>query len=258
MSQFRSKFFTDFFISIYRIEKENWDTIRFPNGDPRKNQFMLDHAVQRMNFIARNMDAFESSYELLEDEVSRALFVKLLEYNVLDHHHVHLPLSSEAYWKFCQDIDLNPGYDGRIRIAPYAMFSTSGIRLAFQERGPSTCLEFGHESPAGVETISIDDYATQCGLERVDFIKMDIEGAEDAAISGATKTIRRFRPKLAISAYHKRDDMIILPRRILDILPEYRFYLEHYTIHSEETVLYAAVVPASAHLREDGKPWPKL
>jgi len=54
--------------------KKNWDTIRFPNGDPRKNQFMLDHAAQRMDFIVLNMDAFESSYELLEDEASRALF----------------------------------------------------------------------------------------------------------------------------------------------------------------------------------------
>ena len=144
-----------------------------------------------------------------------------------------------------RNIDLNPGYDGRIRIAPYAMFSTNGIRLASQNRGPSTCLEFGHESPAGAETISIVDYVAQCGLGCVYFIKMDIEGAEDAALFGATKTIMGFRPKLAISAYHKRYDMILLPRRLLDILPEYRFYLEHYTIHSEETVQYAAVVPAS-------------
>jgi len=75
--------------------------------------------------------------------------------------------------------------------------------------------------------------------------KMDIEGAEDAALFGTNKTIRRFRPKLAISAYHKREDMIVLSRRLLDILPEYLFCLEHYTIHSEETVQYATAVSAN-------------
>ena len=59
---------------------------------------------------------------------------------------------------------------------------------------------------------------------------MDIEGAEDAAILGATETIRRFQPKLTIFAYHKPDDMMTLPTRILDIVPEYRFYHEHMPI----------------------------
>ena len=31
--------------------------------------------------------------------------MKLLEYSVLDHHHVRLPLSSGVYWKLCQDIE---------------------------------------------------------------------------------------------------------------------------------------------------------
>lgn len=362
MSNFRSKFFTDFFFNIHRHEKKNWDTLRFPNGHPRQNQFMLEEAVQRMDFIVRNLDALEASYELLADEPSRTLFVKLLEYNVLDHHHVRLPLSSKAYWKACRDIqnrflvaanqvqterlslhhyylpefdihllggqltvmtkfilrqyffergpkirpekgdvvldggscfgdtalqfaqavgttgqvhafefvpqnlaimrqniDLNPGYDRRIQVAPYAMFNASGVHFTFQDRGPSTNLEFERESADGAETISIDDYVARQGLTQVDFIKMDIEGAEDAALSGAVETIRRFRPRLAISAYHKPDDMIVLPRRIRSILPAYRFYLEHYTIHREETVLYATANYADGDGREEAtQPWQKL
>jgi len=78
-------------------------------------------------------------------------------------------------------------------------------------------------------------------LEAVDFIKMDIEGSEDAALRGATHTIRRFHPKLAISAYHLPGDWWTLARRVRAIDPAYRLYFDHHTIYGEETVLYAAV-----------------
>jgi len=39
-------------------------------------------------------------------------------------------------------------------------------------------------------------------LERIDFIKIDIEGAEELAIKGAEKIIKEFRPKWSISSYH--------------------------------------------------------
>ena len=97
-----------------------------------------------------------------------------------------------------QNIDLNPGYESRIRIAPYAMYSSSGSHLAFQDRGPSTNLELGHESSDGAETISIDDYVAQCGLEGVDYIKMDIEGAEYHALMGFGKVLSRKNAPMVI------------------------------------------------------------
>jgi hypothetical protein len=73
----------------------------------------------------------------------------------------------------------------------------------------------------------------------VDFIKMDIEGGELSALLGAAQTIKRFHPTLAISGYHKVEDMIMLPALIRGLDPGYRLYLEHYTIHQEETVIFA-------------------
>ena len=49
-----------------------------------------------------------------------------------------------------------------------------------------------------VATITLDQHAEETGIDRLDFIKMDIEGAEVAALEGARRTIRRFRPKIAI------------------------------------------------------------
>lgn len=74
---------------------------------------------------------------------------------------------------------------------------------------------------------------------KVTFVKMDIEGAEYQALKGAEKLIRRNRPKLAISVYHKAEDIWELPGLILSYQPEYTFYLRHYSLSSEETVLYA-------------------
>ena len=49
-----------------------------------------------------------------------------------------------------------------------------------------------------VLTTTLDQHTEESGIERLDFIKMDIEGAELAALRGATRTISRFRPKLAV------------------------------------------------------------
>lgn len=79
------------------------------------------------------------------------------------------------------------------------------------------------------------------GDEKVTFIKMDVEGSELEALEGAKNTIQRNRPKLAISIYHKCEDIIDLPLKILELVPEYHFYLRHYSTNMWKTVLYACV-----------------
>jgi len=85
----------------------------------------------------------------------------------------------------------------------------------------------------------IDDLVSSGELERVDFIKMDIEGAELEALKGGVETLQKYRPKLAISLYHKLNDFFEIINFLSENCPFYRFYINHYTIHTEETVLYA-------------------
>lgn len=75
--------------------------------------------------------------------------------------------------------------------------------------------------------------------EPVTFIKMDIEGSEFEALLGARKMITQHKPKLAISIYHKPEDIWRLPILIHEFNPEYKFYLRHYSFSWSETVLYA-------------------
>ena len=59
----------------------------------------------------------------------------------------------------------------------------------------------------------------------VDFMKMDLEGAEAEAIRGAEHTIKTFRPRMLISAYHRREDLFAVPRKILSVRQDYSQYL---------------------------------
>lgn len=107
--------------------------------------------------------------------------------------------------------------------------------LSFHETGDSSSV-ITESGETQIQTVRLDDIADG---KKITFIKMDIEGAETEAIAGAAGTIERCRPKLAVSIYHKADDILEIPRMILEIRPDYKFYLRHYSLRAAETVLYA-------------------
>ena len=75
---------------------------------------------------------------------------------------------------------------------------------------------------------TLDSYVQDHHLDSVDFIKMDTEGAELSILKGATNTITRFKPILALSAYHKPEDIFTLAQFIKSIRPDYEFAFRHY------------------------------
>lgn len=64
--------------------------------------------------------------------------------------------------------------------------------------------------------------------ERITLLKMDIEGSEEKALDGAKETIRNYRPKLYVCAYHRNSDMFTLPLKIHEICPDYKIYFAHH------------------------------
>ncbi len=59
----------------------------------------------------------------------------------------------------------------------------------------------------------------------VDFIKLDVEGAESEAIDGALELIELRQPDMAVSLYHRTDDLFELIIRIHELLPNHGLYL---------------------------------
>jgi hypothetical protein len=70
---------------------------------------------------------------------------------------------------------------------------------------------------------------------------MDIEGSELPALKGGINTIKKYKPKLAISIYHSMDDFVDIAQYLKSLDLGYDFYLKHVTIYDEETILFAKV-----------------
>lgn len=143
------------------------------------------------------------------------------------------------------NVDMNRHLKSTIRVVPNALSRVSGEVVSYAPDGPGTSLEgvgaLNGCKPAALETttVAIDDFVQANGVGRVDFIKMDIEGSELKALQGAEQSLRAFRPKLAICLYHKQDDFIAIPGYLHQLGLGYEFYLDHFTTHDEETVLFA-------------------
>ncbi len=107
---------------------------------------------------------------------------------------------------------------------------------------PVSLAEYDHGFKShrmSVPLCRIDDLVIDGRIERIDFIKMDVEGSEMAALRGALASLKAYRPKLAISIYHKPNDLFEICSFLHDQQLGYRFFIDHYTIYDEETVLYA-------------------
>jgi FkbM family methyltransferase len=67
----------------------------------------------------------------------------------------------------------------------------------------------------------IDKLVAELHLPKVDFIKMDIEGAEQRAVIGARNTIAKFRPRMALCIYHVNGDDLMVPQRVRETGADY-------------------------------------
>jgi FkbM family methyltransferase len=116
---------------------------------------------------------------------------------------------------------------GRVVIRPEGVWDKDDVLpLSVQPSNTATysvALKYQGATPGPkVRLTTIDEMVRDLKLERVDYIKMDIEGAERPALVGATGTIRRFRPRLTISMEHRYDDPKSIPKMVLSLWSGYR------------------------------------
>jgi FkbM family methyltransferase len=114
--------------------------------------------------------------------------------------------------------------DGRVILYPKGVWDHDDTlvirRIGGQSGGDSVALKFpGSEAGPTVPLTTIDKLVEELRLDRVDYIKMDIEGAEKNALTGARATVARFKPRMAISMEHLPDDVAAIPALIERLWP---------------------------------------
>ena len=135
------------------------------------------------------------------------------------------------------NLGANPRLASRVTVHECALWDSSGERLRFSEDGSTTTV--GTEGALEVETMTIDDVVARGGLERLDFVKLDVEGAEPNVLRGATETLRRLRPTVAVALYHDPEHFVSLPAFLHELDVGYRFHLGHFSPRGAETILFA-------------------
>lgn len=120
----------------------------------------------------------------------------------------------------------------RTQVLPFALGSAASTQRFSAEDGSAS--RVSKDGQAVVTVVTLDSLDLNAGS----FMKMDIEGGEVEALRGARETIRRLQPRLAISVYHKFDDLWRVPEVVDQAGVKYRLFLRHYTEGIDETVMF--------------------
>lgn len=124
--------------------------------------------------------------------------------------------------------------DPRIKIYPCALSDHSYTTMMLDKASGSRL-----EAKGGTREVAVKRLDDVLSGNPVSFIKMDVEGVESEVLRGAESTIRRNRPVLAISVYHKPDHLYTIPQWIRQLDLGYRLLLRHHSRRLDETVCYA-------------------
>ena len=114
-----------------------------------------------------------------------------------------------------------------------------GVMYLQTSGGDASAHSLSSVGQRSVEVVALDEDIA----EPITFLKMDIEGAEQAAIRGAAKHITNDRPKMALSVYHNNEDLWKIPRMIDELCPDCRFYLRYHGGNAWPTEITFFAVP---------------
>jgi FkbM family methyltransferase len=129
---------------------------------------------------------------------------------------------------------------GRVVIVPKGVWSSSGSMKLYEgipNSGMNSMVLNTEGKYTEVPVITIDNLSVDLDLPRIDYIKMDIEGAEREALKGARSVLARYKPQLALDSYHRPDDPAVLPPIILSANSKYHVYCGPCEMKDEKTLV---------------------
>ena len=218
-------------------------------------------------YIKKNEELFDKSYELLADEKSKSDFVDILNFKVSGKVEYLYNCFTDKNDIYKDILDLNNNetiidlgaYNGdTIReICAYTDGKYDCIHAFEPDKKNFKKLVKNTENMQGVHLYNLgawdkkdtlifsqdssrNSHISANGISvevtdidsvinsRVSLLKMDIEGSELKALNGAKHIIKTYMPKLYVCAYHRNEDMFSLPLKIDSIgNSNYKIYFRH-------------------------------
>ncbi len=230
------------------------------------------------DFVMANIDSIKQAYELFADEKSRSVFLDVMNFRLSGEPAILRRCESDRDELFVNILKLSAhedyldlgAYDGdtiaeflnyangkyssvtafepdkknmrkltkqfggleRCTLYPYASWENDCIMNFSGTGGRMSCFSDGGSE---VEAVAVDSLGRSFS-----YVKMDVEGAEYETLTGMKRTIAEYKPKLAVSAYHRAGDIFTLPLYIRKLNPGYKIYIRHHKyLPSWETNIYA-------------------
>jgi len=93
------------------------------------------------------------------------------------------------------------GFSQRVRVVPYGLSDTSTTSIISVGDSSATLHWASDEPPQRNELITLnrlDDVASDLGIERVDFIKLDIDGHESRFLRGGSRLLLQYHPPIVL------------------------------------------------------------
>lgn len=205
------------------------------------------------HFIKKHINDFEETYQLFNDEISKRTYLDFLLIYITGKPYEGITMSEKnKYWGIDDDgsVFMKP-IDNEVLLNVGACYGDTIFQFLKLNRPFRKCI--GVEASAVsyrrvkknvdlldeslATKIQIDNYLLGEGSNTIDalykdecvsLINMDIEGGELQALESAKEVIINDRPVLSICAYHKKEDLIELPKFINSIVDDYVFVLRKY------------------------------
>ena len=234
-----------FDLSYFQAHTSELDALDALLKDDRSRELLRDVLSYRLTgelpYLLDRVDTRESVYTTLLHPASYRNTADLGAYNG-DTVRELLPYAPRLDRVFCMEPDPRNfrklseygAQETRCRVIPLNFaahdcretltFESSGNRNATLAKGNPAC-----KQRRAVEADSLTHLLSEIDdAPRIDYIKFDVEGAERAAIDGCLPVIRRDRPELLVSLYHRREDLFALPLYLASVLDGYDFYLRRF------------------------------
>lgn len=204
-------------------------------------------------YVKEHISSFEDTYGLLKDECSKDTFLHYLRVIILGERYSGRTFPEKyKYWGIDSDTEclfrlsedevlLNIGAARGDTVFQYLKCKNPYKKIiaveAEQEVYRNLKRNIGFLKKETKEKIQLDHYFLGAGENTIDnlyaeenisLLNMDIEGAELDVLKTGVKTIQDRRPILAVCAYHKKEDLIEIPRWIEENLKNYVIVLRKY------------------------------